>query len=76
MEQIHHRNCLAIYSLVRLAKVNMAEEKLYCGKCKIHFTIIWDEDESPDFLEPLYCPMCGCELDDYDDSDYNNEYEE
>ena len=54
----------------------MAVEKLYCGKCKIHFTVEWDEDESPDFLEPLYCPMCGCELDGYDDSDYNNEYEE
>ena len=54
----------------------MAAEKLYCSKCGIHFTIEWDEDESPDFLEPLYCSMCGCELDAYDDSDYNNDYEE
>lgn len=54
----------------------MAEEKLYCAKCQIHFTVVWDEDESPDFLEPLYCPMCGRELDSYDDSDYNNEWDE
>ena len=54
----------------------MAAEKLYCRKCLIDYTIEWDEDESPDFLEPSYCPMCGHELDGYDDNDYNSDWEE
>ena len=54
----------------------MATEKLYCGTCKIHFTIEWDEDESPDFLEIEYCPFCGSEINDTDKEDYNTDWEE
>lgn len=62
MEQIHRKNYHAIYSPALLAKVNMYAEKLYCARCKIHVHIEFDEDESPDFLEPNFCPMCAEEF--------------
>ena len=29
-----------------------------------------------DFVEPEYCPMCGSEITDVDDVDYNDEWDE
>jgi len=40
----------------------MYAEKLYCSRCRIHVHIEFDEDASPDFLEPNFCPMCAEEF--------------
>lgn len=53
----------------------MATEQIYCNKCRVEYTIEWDEDDVVDFLEPDFCPMCGkivC-CTDYDDEDEEDE---
>lgn len=55
----------------------MAIEQIHCKKCRIKYTIEWDEDDVVDFLEPDFCPMCGeSVLSDYDEDEYIDEDEE
>jgi len=54
----------------------MALEKLYCSSCKTHYSVEWDEDALIDFVEPEYCPMCGSEITDADDGDFDPEWDE
>ena len=52
----------------------MALEKIQCPCCKTTYSVEWDEDETLDYVEPDFCPMCGHEFaDDYYDIE---EYDE
>jgi Zn ribbon nucleic-acid-binding protein len=53
----------------------MALEKLQCPCCNTTYSIEWNEDETLNYVEPDYCPMCGHELAEtlYYEAEYDDE---